>query len=148
MSASNKTVYSFETMLKEHGYIVYTCNGTSMMPLLRQQKDIVEIRPLKTRPSKYDVILYKRNGSYILHRILKVLPDGYLIAGDHNTFTENDISEEMILGKMVRVYRNGKSIYPTNLLYRIYVHLWCDCYPLRMFILKCKAKVISYMRKA
>lgn len=132
--------YTFEDMLAIHGYVVYTCVGVSMMPMLRPRKDIVEIRPLTTRPKKYDVVLYKRKGQYILHRILKVLPDGgYYIAGDHNTFVERDVTDEMILGKMVRVLRNGKDVRLADWRYRLYVHLWCDVYPVRMFLLKCKA---------
>lgn len=140
--------FSFEQMLAVYGYVVYTCVGVSMMPLLRQRKDIVEIRPLAKRPQKYDVVLYKRKGQYILHRILKALPDGsYIIAGDHNTFVERDITDEMILGKMVRIIRDGNSIYPNDRKYRLYVHLWCDCYPVRMFLLQCKAKAAFLIRK-
>ena len=81
-----------EKMLSEWGYIVYTIKGTSMMPLLRQYRDIIEIRPKgEHRCKKYDVVLYKRGKNYILHRVLRVLPDGYIIAGDHNTFLEYDM---------------------------------------------------------
>ena len=134
--------YSFEELLDTQGYIVYTNVGYSMMPLLRQKKDVIEIRRKEPgRCRKYDVVLYKRGGRYILHRILKVLPDGYVIAGDHNTFLEYDIKDEHILGVMTRVIRNGKSVGTGDLGYRLYVHLWCDFYPVRMFILRGKAKV-------
>ena len=129
---------SFEELLEKDGYIVYTNVGCSMMPLLRQRRDIIEIRKKgPERCKKYDVALYKRGEKYILHRVLKVLPDGYLIAGDHNTFVERDVTDKMILGVMTRVIRNGKDIYMDNPRYRLYVHLWCDCWPLRMLILRC-----------
>ena len=132
-------VYSFEEMLDSKGYIIYTAVGYSMLPLLRQKRDIIEIRKKEPgRNKKYDVVLYKRKRKYILHRILKVLPDGYLIAGDHCTFIEKDIKDEHILGVMTRVIRDGKSITPDNLWYRIYVHIWCDFYPIRMFIIRGK----------
>ena len=67
---------SFEGLLDEKGSIIYTNIGYSMMPLLRQKKDIIEIRKKNNgRCKKYDVVLYKRGTQYILHRILKVLPD-------------------------------------------------------------------------
>lgn len=139
---------SFEDMLQMMGFIAYTCVGVSMLPLLQQKKDIVEIQPIKGRPHKYDVILFKRNGNYILHRVLKVFPKGgYLIAGDHNTFLERDVTDEMILGKMVRIIRDGKSIYPTDWRYRVYVHLWCDAYPVRMFLLRCKSFIGARLQK-
>lgn len=138
---------SFEEMIATHGYVAYTCVGVSMMPLLRERKDIVVIQPQKERPKKYDVLLYKRDGQYILHRVLKVLPNGgYLIAGDHNTFVERDITDEMILGKMTRIIRGGKSIYPTDWKYRLYVHLWVDFYPIRVTILFGKAVFRALIR--
>ena len=135
-------MHTFEDMLSERGYIVYTCKGASMMPLLRQQRDIIEIRPKGYhRCKKYDVVLYKRRENYILHRILRVLPDGYIIAGDNNTFLEYDIKDEQILGVMVRVIRDGKDIYMTDKKYRLYVHIWCDFYPVRIFLLGTKRKL-------
>ena len=143
--------HTFEDMLSDRGYIVYTNKGTSMMPLLRQQRDIIEIRPKgDNRCKKYDVVLYKRGENYILHRILRVLPDGYIIAGDNNTFLEYDIKDEQILGVMVRVIRDGKDIYMTDKKYRLYVHIWCDFYPVRMFLLRIKRKlwrVGSYLKR-
>ncbi len=59
-----------------------------------------------------------------------------MIAGDNNTFVERDITDEKILGVMTRVIRDGKDIYMDNPWYQLYVHLWCDCWPLRMLILK------------
>ena len=134
--------YTFEDLLNRDGYIVYTNVGYSMMPLLRQKRDVIEIKKKEPeRSSKYDVVLYKRGNRYILHRILKVLPDGYIIAGDHNTFLEKDVTDDMILGVMTRVIRNGKSITPDNFWYKAYVHLWCDVYPVRMLILKIKFRI-------
>ena len=134
--------YSFEEQLFERGYIVYTCKGTSMMPLLRQHRDIIEIRPEgDDRCEKYDVVLYKRGNSNILHRILRRLPNGYIIAGDNNTFLEYDIKDEQIIGVMVRLVRDGKEIRMTDMKYRLYVHLWCDFYPVRMFLLRVKRKI-------
>lgn len=137
--------YSFERLLKEAGYILYTNVGYSMMPLLRQRRDIIEIRPLPGKPEKYDVILYKKRDKYILHRVLKVLPDGYIIAGDHNTFIEIDVTDDMILGIMTKIKRGRRTITPDNLWYKMYVHLWCDCYPLRMLILKIKFRILDYL---
>ncbi len=143
--------YSFEELLDSNGFIVYTNVGISMMPLLRQRKDIIEIRKRGPgRLKKYDVVLYKRGGKYILHRILKVRPDDYVIAGDHNTFLEYGITDADILGVMTRVIRDGREIHMTDPEYLAYVHLWCDFYPVRIFILRCKrlaARVVRHIFK-
>ena len=139
---------TFEELLEMSGYIVYTNVGSSMMPLLRQRQDLIEIRKKEQgRCRKYDVVLYKRRNKYLLHRILRVTPKGYIIAGDHNTFTEKDVTEDMILGVMTRIIRNGKTIYMDDWRYRFYVHLWCDCYPVRMFILRIKGIGYRFLGK-
>ena len=131
---------SFEELLKKDGYIIYTNVGHSMLPLLRQHRDIIEIhrKDSSTRCKRYDAVLYKRGDKYILHRILKVRPNDYVICGDHNIWREYGITDEMILGVMTRVIRDGKPIYPTDCKYRLYVHLWCDFYPMRAAILYVK----------
>ena len=37
-------VYTFEEILEEKGFLIYTNVGYSMMPLLRQRRDVIEIR--------------------------------------------------------------------------------------------------------
>lgn len=139
---------SFEDMLEKYGYLVYTNVGYSMMPFLRQRKDIIEIRKKQEgRCKKYDVVLYKRGDKYILHRILKVLPEGYIIAGDNNTYLEKDVTDGDILGVMTRVIRDGKSIYMTDKVYLAYVHLWCDAYPVRMGVLRIKQMTWGWLYK-
>ena len=139
---------TFEEMLRQDGYILYTNTGYSMLPLLRERRDIIEIRPKGSpRCKKYDVVLYRRGGMYILHRVLRVLPDGYVIAGDHNTFLERDITDGQILGVMTRVIRNGKSVTPDNFLYKCYVYLWCAPYPVRIFIQRCVGKLRGIARR-
>ena len=139
--------YTFDELLNKDGCLVYTNVGYSMMPLLRQRRDVIEIRKKAPgRCKKYDVVLYKRGDKYILHRILKVLPKGYIIAGDHNTFLEKDVTDDMILGVMTRVVRDGKTISVDDFWYKAYVHMWSDIYPVRMFLIKVKAFVYKYMR--
>lgn len=136
MNEVQNRIYSFEELLAIQGYIVYTNVGYSMLPLLRQRRDIIEIRAKgPDRCHKYDAVLYKRGGRYILHRILKVCPNDYIIVGDHCIWREYGITDDMILGVLTRVIRNGKSITPDNLWYKLYVHLWCDFYHVRAGIL-------------
>lgn len=131
---------TFEELLEKDGYLVYTNIGTSMMPLLRQRRDIIEIRRKDpaTRCKRYDAVLYKYGDKYILHRVLKVRPKDYVICGDHCIWREYGITDDQILGVMTRVVRDGKSIYPTDWKYKLYVHLWCDFYPVRATILYVK----------
>ena len=142
--------YSFEDILKEKGCLVYTNVGTSMMPLLRQQRDLIEIQA-KTpgiRFKKYDVVLYKRGDRYILHRILKVCHDDYVIVGDHCIKREYGITDDQILGVLIRVLRDGRTITPDNKMYQLYTHLWCDFYHVTLAILYMKRVLWAVKHKA
>jgi hypothetical protein len=132
---------TFEDELERYGNLVYTGTGCSMMPLIRQGQDLVEIvrKDDGVRCSKYDVVLYKRGDRYILHRILKVTREGYVIAGDHNYTREYDITDRQILGVLTAVVRDGRRINVNDKPYRVYVHMWCDFYHVRAVILVFKA---------
>lgn len=139
---------SFEEELRRNGKLVYRNRGFSMMPMLRQDRDLMVIVPCpQGRCRKYDVVLYKRNGQYILHRILKVLPEGYVICGDHNWKKDPVVYDEQILGILVSFVRDGKEIPVDNVLYQCYVHLWCDVFPLRATALRVRAKLGRIKRR-
>ena len=50
------------------------------------------------RLKKYDVPLYKKGDSYVLHRVMEVLPDSYIIRGDNCDQKEYGITDDQILG--------------------------------------------------
>lgn len=130
---------SFEEMLDKSGYLVFTNVGTSMMPLLRQGRDVMEIRRKgDERCRKYDAVLYKVGSKYILHRIIKVRENDYVIVGDNCYRREYGITDEQILGVLTGIVRGGKHISVDDRAYKLYVHLWCDFYPIRAAILFCK----------
>ena len=122
---------SFEEELERSGTLVFTNKGVSMMPLLRQDRDLMVIEKKGPgRCRKYDVILFKRGEKYVLHRILKVRERDYFVAGD-NCRKGESVRDEQILGVLTQVVRDGKTITPEDADYQRYVHLWCDFYPLR-----------------
>ncbi len=148
MSSQILKEITFEEMLDLHGYIVYTTKGNSMQPLIRANRDLVEIRKKpEGRCKKYQIILYKRYHQYILHRILKDENGIYIVAGDNNTFVETDVTDDMILGVVHHVVRDGKTINMDGFIYRLYTHLWCDIYPLRVICLIVKRRFISLILK-
>ena len=132
-----------EELLKKQGYLVYTSVGSSMLPLIREKRDLIEIRAkdFDTRCKRYDVVLFKCADKYLLHRVLKVRKNDYIICGDHNIWCEKGVVDKQILGVMTRIIRDGKDITPDNTLYKLYVHLWCDFYPLRVVILYVKQAI-------
>lgn len=127
---------SIEEELARTGRLVYTNRGVSMMPLLRENRDLMVIEKKGPgRCKRFDAILFKRhNGQYVMHRILEVRAKDYFVAGD-NCRDGEYVTDEQILGVMTQVVRDGKTISVEDPAYQRYVHLWCDHYPLRMELL-------------
>ena len=127
---------TFEEVIARDGKLIYTNKGDSMMPLIKQDRDLLVIsKKPKLRLKKYDVPLYKRDSrQYVLHRILKVRKHDYVICGDNRWSKEYGITDRHIIGVLTAVIRNGKEIKVTDTKYRLYVHLWCDLFPVRAFI--------------
>ena len=138
---------TFEEQLAKNGKLIYTNKGDSMMPLIKQDRDLLIIKPVQGRLKKYDVPLYKRDsGQYVLHRILKVRKNDYVICGDNRWVKEYGIRDRHIIGVLVAVIRNGKEVSVNNWKYKLYVHLWCDLFPLRAMMVHVISK-ISRCRK-
>lgn len=145
---------TFEEELIRKGTILYPNVGSSMLPLIRQGKDVLIIqRPAEWNTEKaegcgdtvvklkrLDVPLYRRNdGSYVLHRVLKVRKNDYVICGDHCYRKEYGVTDRQIIGVLTGVIREGREISVHDPRYLLYSHLWCDLYPIRAGILRLKA---------
>ena len=135
---NNATTYEQE--LETRGILIYSTSGYSMRPFVRSGADFVQIeRKPQHRCRKYDAVLYRRqSGKYVLHRIVKVLPDSYTLCGDHCWKREPGITDDQILGVLTGVIRNGRKIDVQHWRYRLLVRIWCALYPLRA--------VITYLR--
>ena len=128
---------SFEEILARDGRLVYTSVGSSMLPLIRQGRDLLVIEKAEGRLKKYDIPLYRRaNGRYVLHRILKVRENDYVICGDNQVVKETGITDRCIIGVLTALVRDGKEISLDSRKYRLYTHLWCDLFPVRAAILR------------
>ena len=130
---------TFEEEISHTGKLIYTNVGDSMMPLIRQNRDLLIIEKVSGRLKKYDVPLYKRDsGQYVLHRIIKVRKDDYVMCGDNRWQKEYGITNRHIIGVLTGVIRDGKTTSVNDKKYRLYVHLWCDFFHVRALILKVK----------
>lgn len=128
---------SFEEVLARDGRLVYSNVGDSMAPLIRQGRDLLVIVRPQGRLKKYDIPLYKRrSGQYVLHRILKVRENDYVICGDNRFRREYGVTDAQILGVLESLVRGGREIPLRGWKYRLYEFFWCDLFPLRALVLK------------
>lgn len=130
----NEKVTDYEQLIKEQGFVCNTIVGRSMYPMLRNRKDTIVVKKVSGRLKKYDVPLYKRDGKYILHRIIAVKSDHYVIRGD-NCYEREYVTDDMIIGVLSDFYRGEKKIQLDNLFYKSYVIFWRYTFGIR-FLLK------------
>ncbi len=123
-----------EKALEQNQEVCSLTVGISMQPMLRQHRDIVVIKRVDGKLKKNDVPLYKRTGrdKLVLHRILKVTNDGYIIRGDNLYTKEYDVKDGDIIGVLKAFYRDGKYYdCEKSRKYKTYVFFMRVSYPLR-----------------
>jgi len=122
---------------------VLTVTGQSMRPTLRNLKDKVELSSVTSLLSKGDLLFFEReNGAVVLHRVVKVCDNGYVVSGDSQSYTEN-VSKDRAIAVVTRVCRNGRWIDCSSLSYRITDYFIRITKPLRAFVRNVRRKVKS-----
>ena len=128
-----QTFNSIKEILDKTGKYTGKTMGSSMMPIIHQNRDDIIVVKNKGRLKKYDVPVYvTKQGKYIMHRVVKVYPDHYVIVGD-NLKTKEYVTDDMIIGKLKGFYRNGKKYIDleTNKAYKLYSKIWVALLPIR-----------------
>lgn len=122
---------TIEEGINNNGFHLSSVEGDSMMPLLREGKDMVKIVPVEGTLKKYDLPLYKRpSGKYVLHRIVSVKDDHYIICGDNRSIREK-VPHEWIIGVAESFFIGDEEITVTNPRYTKYVRKTCRRYWIR-----------------
>jgi len=91
---------------------VFVSCGQSMWPFLKSgEKLIVK----ETRPNSLklgDIILFRQAEKLVCHRLVKRSSvNGKVVLyarGEHNFFHNDPVEEEMLVGRVVGIFRNGK----------------------------------------
>lgn len=134
----------FEEILDRDGRLIYSSVGDSMLPMIKQGRNLLVIEKPAGRLKRYDIPLYKRdNGRYVLHRILKVRDKDYVICGDNRYRPEYGITDRHIIGVLTAVITDGVEKPLTGMRYGLYVFFWCRLFCVRALILR----VVSFMKR-
>jgi signal peptidase I len=100
--------------LKRRGRIALRVQGTSMLPWVRP-KDIALIRQTAIENVRCgDIVLFRRENHLFVHRIVKKqgsLEAAQLLSkGDAHPTHDGIVEEQELLGRVVRIYRQGRRI--------------------------------------
>ncbi len=137
-SSPEKTIFGEELMElvrectakgQSIGYLPFA--GGSMLPMLRQGRDKVELSPLPEKLKKYDLPVYRfPSGKYVMHRVIKVEDDHYICNGD-NLFAFEKVYPDQLIAIVSAFTRDGKRISVDSFGYKLYSRFWVFVRPIR-----------------
>ncbi len=131
-----------EEKLKTGGTVEIPIRGTSMLPLLREGRDTVVLTAVSGRLKKFDLPLYRRkNGAYVLHRVIGTDEKGYTMCGDNQWVRENGVEDGQLIGLVCEINRNGRKISVNSFRYKSYCRFWNMLLPVRKYIVKIRGKL-------
>lgn len=128
--------------LKNNAQVSFTPRGISMRPMLIGGRSEVTISKVKAPLKKNDVVLYRRkNGSYVLHRIIGTDNGEFQMCGDNQTTPETGVLQTDIIGVLTEFKRKKRNIAADSFLYKLYGRIWVHLMPFRRFMCAVKFKI-------
>lgn len=123
---ANATFFALlEQELADRGNVRFRVKGFSMQPMLRNNRDEVELVPYRGEELlQGDICLFKFRGGHILHRYLHTEGDILYFQGD-NVVTHGECCRRSeVVGVVKMIYRDGQSLrpYTTSWQLRILFH--------------------------
>lgn len=95
--------------------------GKSMLPFLEEGRDSVILEKIKKPPKRGDIVLYcRKNGEYVLHRVVKRKKDFFWFSGDAQRRVEGPVGKRQLLAVCSGVVRGKKEYSKSSLLWLRY----------------------------
>ena len=138
--------YTIEEIIRLNGKYVGPTMGVSMLPMLKEGRDTIIVSAKTNRLKRLDVALYKRDGKYILHRVLQPIDGGYIIRGD-NCYEDENIPEDAVFGVLTEFFQKDKHTFVDDKKYLKYVKKRLKSYPIRKFFHTINRKCRSAIKK-
>ena len=107
--------------------VIISATGNSMAPLIRNDRDSIVLAAYKgEKLGVGDMVFYKRkNGRYVLHRIIDIaLDERFITLGDNQIKMEETVDIKQIVALPTTVIRGKKEVSLTSNGYKLYTKLW------------------------
>jgi hypothetical protein len=133
MSNKGNSSSAYREQVEKLGVISFVPNGVSMWPIIKNRGQSVIVEKKTSRLKKYDVAFYQRNtGNCVLHRVMEVTENGYIMCGDSQKFLE-PVEEDMVFGVMTGFYKGEEYVPVTDEEYLKRVERWYARKKTRLF---------------
>ncbi|HNZ50736.1 MAG TPA: S24/S26 family peptidase [Bacilli bacterium] len=116
--------------------VIIKVSGHSMMPFYRHQETSVCLEKITKALKRFDVVFYQNfNGQYLLHRIIAIKNQSFIICGDALTKKEY-LDKEQLIAKVKYHERKEKITCENSCWYRGFVKMWWFLRPLRFVLIR------------
>lgn len=99
-----KTLFSDEEYFEVFGYSIFSVATGSMEPVIKQN-DVILVKKQDEYKTD-DIITFKSDNAYVTHRIINIIGDSIVTKGDANNAKDVAITQNDIVGKVVKIYSN------------------------------------------
>lgn len=128
-------------LLNEGKEVRFTPSGVSMRPFIEGDRDSVILVKLSRTPQVGDIILAQvetlcGKSSYVLHRLIRIEGDRYVLQGDGNLAGEEVCALGDIIGVVIRIENpsGGRKMLTKG-------RIWYYLRPIRKYLLKVYRKL-------
>lgn len=133
--------------LSEGGTFRFYPRGTSMLPTIKEGRDQVLLTSVPEKLKKYQIILYKRkDGTFVLHRIVRIKGDTYVMCGDNQYILEVGIRRDQMLGMVCGIVQDGETIDPESKEQRRKAAVWVETRTLRKKLIRVRGYLSKIKR--
>lgn len=86
------------------GYSIFSTETGSMSPTM-EIGDVIIVK-IGEQVQEKDIITYKKDNSFITHRIVKIEGNSIIAKGDNNNTQDEEITQDAVVGKVVFIINN------------------------------------------
>lgn len=140
---------TLEDMINSGATVPLYVSGNSMTPFLADGQDIVRLRACTQEDFRRGrILLFRRDdGSLVLHRIIKLLPDGMLLMnGDAQSWCEKTDRKHAIAA-VYEIEHGGKICSADSFLLNVRDTLWMLLKPFRRWLMALWRRLAAIRRK-
>jgi len=112
-NASNLLLDLTTELLSQGATVRFRPRGRSMYPSIREG-EVITVEPVRASDVKLaDIVLYRSERGLIAHRVVEIASRDarvFRLQGDASLSCDQPVAAEQILGRVVGVERNGRSV--------------------------------------
>lgn len=123
-------------------------SGSSMSPFLIHERDVICFKKPDRELRRGDMVFYQRDsGQFVMHRILRVKPEGFYIIGDAQTEIEGPVRREQIFALITKVKRKEKWLEPGDFWWEFFAKVWLRMIPVRRAVMSLYGILYKFRKK-